>query len=158
MTTQKQTTEPLVDAFPELVSAINTFVDNEQNIAQSVRQSAQQLADAFTLAFAPLWWGRVEEKSETGTAIRKGKKELYAGLKRIGHSNPSVVWARILTAAGKPVVEKAAEPRALDTRIIEEVSKLYKAVNKADDASSNAREALAYMQDILETMGAPIPE
>lgn len=117
----------------------------------------QSCADGYSIAFGGGWWNRVEEKSETGRAIRAGKKDLYNRLKARECSNPSVYWARILVAAGKPETAKTdPTPRALDVRIVEEVTKLVKAVAKDDAPSVNALKAVKHLTDALAVFGVTV--
>ena len=117
----------------------------------------QAAADGYSIAFGGGWWNRVEEKSETGKAIRAGKKDLYARLKERECKNPTVYWNRIMAAAGKPQVEKVeATPRALDMRLVEELSKLVKAVAKDDTASVNALKANNLMVEALAVFGVTV--
>jgi hypothetical protein len=117
----------------------------------------QAAADGYSIAFGGMWWNRVDEKSETGKAIRAGKKDLYTRLKERECSNPSVYWSRILVAAGKPEPAKVApEPRALDVRLVEELTALVKAVAKADDASVNALKCNAHLIEALGVFGVTV--
>jgi len=120
----------------------------QTNVMKGLVQAA---ADGYSIAFGGAWWNRVEEKSETGKAIRAGKKDMYARLKERECSNPSVYWARILVAAGKPeAVKTEPEARPLEVRQMEEVMKLVKACNKADDASERALRFNAKLVAALE--------
>lgn len=125
----------------------------------SMKGLVQAAADGYSIAFGGQWWNRVDEKSETGKAIRAGKKDLYTRLKERECSNPSVYWARILVAAGKPEPAKTEpEARPLDQRLIEEVSKLVKAVNKDDAASINALKANSLLIAALAVFGVSVAE
>lgn len=126
----------------------------QTNVMKGLVQAA---ADGYSIAFGGQWWNRVEEKSETGKAIRAGKKDLYTRLKERDCSNPSVYWSRILVAAGKPEPAKVApEPRALDVRLVEEITALVKAVNKDDTASINALKANSHLIAALAVFGVTV--
>lgn len=133
------------------------FAEGYTETQNGLRGFVQAAADGYTMAFGGQWWNRVEEKSETGKAIRAGKKDLYARLKERECSNPSVYWARIMAAAGKPEPAKVEpEARPLDQRLVEEISRLVKAVGKADDASENALRCNKFLVSALEVYGVTV--
>jgi len=87
----------------------------------------------------------------TRQAIKDEKTILYDALKAKGHSNPSVVWGRVIKAAEGPKAKgaKVNAPRAIDKRQAEELSKLYKAFFSSDDCNDNACKANAAIAAIL---------
>ena len=91
--------------------------------------------------------------------IKARKASLYEALKAKGHTNPSVVWSRVIKAAAgpKPKGAKANAPRAIDVRQREDCSKVFAAFFRADDCSPKAvkfNEGLAAL--LVEIYGVDI--
>ena len=151
--TTKTTAVDLEAEFPELTSGIDTAVTSESNRLRDGENNAQALSDCFSACFGGKWWQRVEEKSETGAAIQAGKKRLYAGLKRIGHTNPSMAWGRVLEKAGKPHVEKVESVKTLDQQVVEAITTTLKRIQKAEFPSPNAVDTTAHLAAVLKIYG-----
>ena len=98
-------------------------------------------------ASLPAFWYEVEanDTSEGAGVVHAEKKALYAELKKVQHSNPSVIWARVRKygaeeakasdaaegeggeGEGEGEGEGASPNRSMRVRFIEELIKLYKA-------------------------------
>ena len=96
-------------------------------------------------ASLPAFWFEVEanDTSEGAGVVHAEKKALYAELKKVQHSNPSVIWARVRKygaeeakasdagegegGEGEGEGEGASPNRSMRVRFIEELIKLYKA-------------------------------
>ena len=93
----------------------------------------------------PAFWYEVEanDSGDDAAVVHAEKKALYAELKKVQHSNPSVVWARVrkygaegakAADAGEGEGEESADAsegaspnRSIRLRFVEELTKLYKA-------------------------------
>ena len=117
----------------------------------------------------PVEWYLVEasDKTETTAPIHTEKSALYEVLKAAKHSNPSTVWARVrkyakLHIKGEPVVvegatDNATSPnRSLTLRMIEELTKLYKAGKNAEGMSAKESAAHTYIASALAALGIDI--
>lgn len=105
--------------------------------------------------------GSVEAKSPEGKLVKAEKTALYDALKAAHHSNPSKVWADVMTyakqAAGIAPADKADnEPRSLTARNIEELLKLYKA--NAKDPDGDMDDTNVYIGHALETLGIDLAD
>ena len=96
-------------------------------------------------ASLPAFWYEVEanDSGDTASVVHAEKKALYAELKKVQHSNPSVIWARVRKygaeeakaadaaegegGEGEGEGEGASPNRSMRVRFIEELIKLYKA-------------------------------
>lgn len=99
-------------------------------------------------ASLPAFWFEVEanDTGDTAAVVHAEKKALYAELKKVQHSNPSVIWARVRKygaeeakaadasegegedgEGGEGEGEGASPNRSIRVRFIEELVKLYKA-------------------------------
>ena len=170
-TTQAQTivTKPMADISVEaqaqiarLTEAMNNFVVGLTEIAKRTHGEAQRLADVLTTEFGAGWYDRMDDKSDEGKLLRGFKKALFGKLNQAGHSNPSMQWKRVMEKAGKPEGTKAQDSegtaRPLDMRLVEEISKLVKAINKDDNASVNALKANKHLIDALQVFGVKVED
>ena len=120
----------------------------------------------------PAEWYAVEasDKTEATAPVHAEKSALYEVLKAAEHSNPSTVWARVrkyakLHMEGAPeTVEGATDAEAEDTapnrsltlRMIEELTKLYKAGKRAEGMSDKESAAHTYIASALAALGIDI--
>lgn len=105
-------------------------------------------------------------------AVAGEKKAYYAGLKAIGYSNPSNAWKMVKQYAKEDAIKRAlfgqvaeveaeaegagAKARPLDLRLVEELTALYKACNKADTLSKKQEGAFKGIKEALKAMGVDI--
>lgn len=128
------------------------YTDTSGRMAGLVKNAAE----SYVKAFGDTWWNRLEEKSETGRAIRACKKDLYTRLKARDCANPSVYWSRILTAAGKPDTPRVPHPHTPEQRITDEVGRLVRALNKVEGLNSKVLEARRLLMQALGLFGVEI--
>ena len=120
----------------------------------------------------PAEWYLIEasDKTESTASIHAEKSALYEVLKVAKHSNPSTVWARVrkyakLHIEGEPeTVEGATDADADDTapnrsltlRMIEELTKLYKAGKRAEGMTTKESAAHTFIASALASLGIDI--
>lgn len=136
-----------------------SFAKGFSDVSGRMNGLVRNAAEGYAKAFGDNWWDRITEKSETGKAIRACKKDLYQRLKARECTNPSVYWARILTTAGRPEKEREApKPHSIEQRIIDEVSRLARALHREDDLDSKAIKARNLLMQVLELYGVELEE
>jgi hypothetical protein len=120
----------------------------------------------------PAEWYLVEhsDKGENAKKVHAEKKALFVLLKKINHSNPSTIWARVrkygqehiegvpeATAEATAEAEKskvgARQNRSMTLRLIEELSTLYKATKNAESLSDKERDCQTHIASALTAMG-----
>lgn len=108
---------------------------------------------------------------EDDPEVKAEKSAFYAELKAGGHSNPSVVWARLkkesvkLAAAAEAGESEgegegeegegsgAKHPRSLQLRMIEELTRLHKAIGRAESLTPGQRSAAECIKAALKALG-----
>ncbi len=156
------------------VSTVNDITVLRQSVADAVvRAYGAEREYAIALCNTlPVEWYLVEhnDKGETAKPVHAEKKALFAVLNAAKHSNPSTVWARVRKYAqehieGKPTdgeTETATDnvasrtPRTLTLRLIEELSTLHKACDKAESLTDKERDAHTYIVSALNAMGVDV--
>ena len=142
------------------------------NVAEAVvRQYGAERAYAEALCgVLPAEWYRVEhnDKGEHAKPVHAEKKALFEVLKAANHSNASTVWARVRKYAqeyieGVPETEgetegdgNARHARPLDLRLIEDLTALWKACNRAESLSPKQADCKTYIGSALMAMGVDL--
>lgn len=156
----------------DVTARVATIGELRRDVVEGVKR-AYGAERAYAVALNGLFafnWYEVEanDSSEVAKPVHAEKKELYAGLKEINHSNPSTIWARIRKLGkeereGKAVADtgegdgegdgdgngaNANAPRSPWLRNMEELLALYK-FNKKDHEGLKPEQAkaLALVQD-----------
>jgi hypothetical protein len=116
----------------------------------------------------PEFWYKTEhqDKGEDAKKVHAEKKALFTELKKVEHTNPSTVWARVRKYAqehieGKPEQTEgsadssvgARHNRSLNLRLIEELSTLFKACKNAESLSDREQDAQTYITSALIALG-----
>ena len=116
----------------------------------------------------PEFWYRVEhqDKGDDAKKVHAEKKALFTELKKVEHTNPSTVWARVRKYAqehieGTPEKTEgstdssvgARHNRSLNLRLIEELSTLFKACKNAESLSDREQDAQTYITSALTALG-----
>ena len=120
----------------------------------------------------PAFWYKVEhqDKGEDAKKVHAEKKALFTELKKVNHSNPSTIWARVRKYAQEHAEPKAPTPegatpeatsssvgarqnRSLTLRLIEELTTLYKATKNAQSLSDKERDCQTHIASALTAMG-----
>jgi hypothetical protein len=119
----------------------------------------------------PEFWYKVEhqDKGDDAKKVHAEKKALFIELKKVEHTNPSTVWARVRKYAQEYIEGKQEKPegstdtsvgarqnRSLNLRLIEELSTLYKACKNADSLSDKERQAHTHITSALIAMGIDV--
>jgi len=123
----------------------------------------------------PEFWYRVEhqDKGDDAKKVHAEKKALFLELKKVEHTNPSTVWARVRKyaqehAEPKPEVAEgesaeaegskvgARQNRSLTLRLVQELVLLYKACMSADSLSDKERNAHTHVTSALIAMGVDV--
>jgi len=97
---------------------------------------------------------------------------LFTELKKVEHTNPSTVWARVRKYAQEHAEPKtvdadgviapteapvgARQNRSLNLRLIEELSTLFKACKNAESLSDKERQAQTHITSALIAMGVDV--
>lgn len=121
------------------------------------------------------WYDIEANGGKLPEAIAGEKKAYYEGLKAIGYSNPSNAWKMVKAYARGDAIanllfgETAAidgeeteaegagsKARPLDVRLIEELTKLFKACHKADALSNKQADAFGHVKAALKAMGVDV--
>ena len=162
MESQKIVTAPAPVASPQgVIEARNAVV------AAETKSYGARVKYAFALNdMAGCAWYR--DGAEKVISVETEKANLYAALKKVGHSNPSKVWGDVKKYAlidaqdrglfgevkPEPVAEgsegestggaNANAPRPLQLRLVEELTALYK-VCKKDEAFLTDKQKAAFM-------------
>ena len=141
-----------------------------QGVADAVKRAygaerdyAQKLCEVL-----PVEWYLVEhnDKGDDAKQVHVEKKALFKALNEAEHTNPSTVWARVRKYAQEHiegVPEKtegstdssvgARHNRALNLRLIEELSTLFKACKNAESLSDREQDAQTYITSALIALG-----
>jgi hypothetical protein len=122
----------------------------------------------------PTGWYKVEhaDKGEDAKKVHAEKKALFLELKKVNHSNPSTIWARVRKYAQEHAEPKAPDAdgviapteapvgarqnRSLTLRLVEELITLYKATKNADSLSDKERDCQTHMASALTAMGIDV--
>jgi hypothetical protein len=157
---------------PNIVSLRIAAVESESTVYGARRKYAGAINGISNVA-----WYR--DGVELPAAVKAEKAEYYKALKAIGYSNPSNAWKMVKQYAFENAVElgsfgevakegegegeggETREARTLTLRIVEELTKLHKAANKAREANSEEYSAKvsaahAKMIEALKCMGVDI--
>jgi hypothetical protein len=119
----------------------------------------------------PEFWYKTEhqDKGDDAKKVHAEKKALFTELKKVEHTNPSTVWARVRKYAQEHAEPKtvdadgviapteapvgARQNRSLTLRLVEELSTLYKATKNADSLSDKERDCQTHITSALIAMG-----
>jgi len=119
----------------------------------------------------PEFWYKTEhqDKGDDAKKVHAEKKALFTELKKVEHTNPSTVWARVRKYAqehieGKPEQTEcssnasvgARQNSSLNLRLIEELSTLYKACKNAESLSDKERQAHTHITSALSALGVDV--
>ena len=122
----------------------------------------------------PEFWYRVEhqDKGDDTKKVHAEKKALFIELKKVEHTNPSTVWARVRKYAQEHAEPKdpadvqakddadskvgARQNRSLTLRLVQELVLLYKACKSADSLSDKERQAHTHVTSALIAMGVDV--
>jgi len=125
----------------------------------------REYAKALNAAFGEFAWYEVGHKDfnmddANHVALKKEKDAFMAALKKINHSNPSAAYKQIrdyarAEATGNGQAQNDAgnatrTARPLDSRVPEELIKLYRAIKSAEKASDPVKHAGVAIGEILE--------
>ena len=155
---------------------IQTLRVEVANSAVSVYGAMRRYAEALCETL-PADWFYVErsDKGEREEKVHQEKKALFAELKKVGHSNPSTIWARVRqyghehvygsqteegeTAEGEGSKEDgpgARHTRSLKLRFIEELTTLYKAGKREEAIADDVNRALTFVSSALAELGVDL--
>ena len=161
-TTIDNTTGAVVTITPNQVAA--DLIEAGQQIAtghSTVGSSERRYAALMSAAFPG--WHLLTEKDDSNEAklIKAGPKaKLFEQLKAAKHTNPSTVWSRLRKYAAAATVaaeggesSQDAGKRTIEVRLIEELLKLTKAIDKEDHPSEKVRNARVLIGLALVKMG-----
>jgi len=119
----------------------------------------------------PEFWYKTEhqDKGDDAKKVHAEKKALFTELKKVEHTNPSTVWARVRKYAQEHAEPKtvdvdgviapteapvgARQNRSLTLRLVEELTTLYKATKNADSLSDKERDCQTHIASALMAMG-----
>lgn len=122
----------------------------------------------------PEFWYKVEhqDKGDDAKKVHAEKKALFIELKKVEHTNPSTVWARVRKYAQEHAEPKdpadvqakddadskvgARQNRSLTLRLVQELVLLYKACKSADSLSDKERQAHTHITSALIAMGVDV--
>jgi len=122
----------------------------------------------------PEFWYKTEhqDKGDDAKKVHAEKKALFTELKKVEHTNPSTVWARVRKYAQEhaepkdPAIDGASatteapvgarQNRSLTLRLVEELTTLYKATKNADSLSDKERNAQTHITSALIAMGVDV--
>ena len=122
----------------------------------------------------PEFWYKVEhqDKGDDAKKVHAEKKALFIELKKVEHTNPSTVWARVRKYAQEHAEPKdpadvqakddadskvgARQNRSLTLRLVQELVLLYKACKSADSLSDKERNAHTHVTSALIAMGVDV--
>jgi len=122
----------------------------------------------------PEFWYKTEhqDKGDDAKKVHAEKKALFTELKKVEHTNPSTVWARVRKYAQEHMEPKtpdadgviapteapvgARQNRSLTLRLVEELTTLYKATKNADSLSDKERQAQTHITSALIAMGVDV--
>jgi hypothetical protein len=122
----------------------------------------------------PEFWYKVEhqDKGDDAKKVHAEKKALFIELKKVEHTNPSTVWARVRKYAQEHAEPKdpadvqakddadskvgARQNRSLTLRLVQELVLLYKACKSADSLSDKERQAHTHVTSALIAMGVDV--
>jgi hypothetical protein len=136
----------------------------------------KEYAKALNLKFDQFDWFEVShtDSSDEGKAVRKEKELFFVGLKEIGHSNPSKVWADVRNygkearygVADAPTEEgedgevegsdNAKHNRSPELRNLEELTTLYKFNRRQESLSPKLAKVQQKISEALAEMGVDI--
>lgn len=161
-------TSPAVANNVSLSQARNACADAIVRGYGATRNYAKEMLCTFGMD-----WHTQEESKE----VKAEKAEFYAALKAGGHTNPSVVWARVKKEAAKVVAEaeKANAPegeegeaestggakhtRSVQLRFVEELTALYKlGKREAGSLTDGQKRAHALVAGALAELGVDIAQ
>lgn len=122
----------------------------------------------------PEFWYKVEhqDKGDDAKKVHAEKKALFIELKKVEHTNPSTVWARVRKYAQEHAEPKdpadvqakddadskvgARQNRSLTLRLVQELVLLYKACKNAESLSDKERQAHTHVTSALIAMGVDV--
>ena len=151
------------------------YVEGEGALKIKAKAYAQGLLDELGTAWLTM---AHDEKGAAGDAMRAERDALYEGLRKAGHTNPSVKWKQIkdhareildtkareeaIAAGFTPVEEesegsgKANHARSLQLRLVEDLTTLYKACKKAKAKTNEQTQAMTHIVSALNALGVDI--
>jgi hypothetical protein len=143
--------------------------------AQKIGYGAnKEYGKALNLKFDQFDWFEVShtDSSDEGKAVRKEKELFFVGLKEIGHSNPSKVWADVRNYGKEarygvedtPTKEggegegsdNAKHNRSPELRNLEELTTLYKFNRRQESLSPKLAKVQQKISEALAEMGVDI--
>jgi hypothetical protein len=149
-----------------------------QGVAESVKRAygaERSYAQALNASFAFDWFNvEANDTSAEAKTVHAEKKELFAALKAVEHTNPSTVWARIRKygkaekypqAEGAEGTEGEAEGEAEGAgnrnkspmvRNIDDLLALYKFNMRQDGLPPQVASAQVYIVKALEALGVDL--
>jgi hypothetical protein len=141
--------------------------------AQKIGYGAnKEYGKALNLKFEGFDWFEVShtDSSDEGKAVRKEKELFFVGLKEIGHSNPSKVWADVRnygkearygvedtpTKEDAEGSDNAKHNRSPELRNLEELTTLYKFNRRQESLSPKLAKVQQKIAEALAEMGVDI--
>jgi hypothetical protein len=150
----------------ELIALGEAIATGHSEVGSKERRYAAVMSAAF-----PGWYKLTEkDDSNESKAIKAGPKaKLFEQLKAAKHSNPSTVWARIRKyaaeaeattgeAEGEGEGEQGGAKRTIEVRLVEELLKLAKAVDKEEHPHEKVRSARVLIGLALIKLGVTVEQ
>lgn len=157
-------------ASKELVECRKAVATATESAYGAMRKYAVALCSVL-----PAQWYKVEhsDTSDEAKRVHAEKKELFAELKAVKHSNPSTIWARVRKYAQEHAEPHATgtdaggsegegdsvgrrETRSIKLRFIEELGALYKAGKREDSMADDVSKAHTYVAAALAALGVDV--
>jgi hypothetical protein len=148
-----------------------------QGVAESVKRAygaERAYAQALNASFGFDWFDvEANDTSAEAKTVHAEKKELFAALKAVEHTNPSTVWARIRKYGKAEKYPQAAEGEAAEgeaaegecagnrnkspmVRNIDDLLALYKFNMRQDGLPPQVASAQVYIVKALESLGVDL--
>lgn len=151
------------------MSDIQTLRVEVATTTASAYGAMRTYAEALNKTLPALWYEvEANDLGREAGIVHTEKKALYDELKKVKHSNPSVVWARVrkygaegakAADAGEgeesaDASEGASPNRSIRLRFVEELTKLYKAGKREGSAlEGDLKNAHTYIASALAELG-----
>lgn len=121
-------------------------------------------AIALNAAFEFAWYEvKHTDTGDQAKMVHAEKRELFAELKAVNHSNPSTIWARVRDYAKEEREGKqeegeahANEPRTPMIRNCEDLLALYKFNARQEDLPQRVKQAQAHIEKALNALGVDL--